>query len=70
MNKVSENLINKQIFNNGHRKLQKIPLDVEIRCFKQKYNNNRVYQNIVGTVKIYHTIRTIKEQYHEYRKKK
>ena len=32
-------------------------------------NNDRVYQNTVGTVKINHEIITVKKQNHEYRKK-
>ena len=50
MSEASEDLINKQTFNNGHRKLQEIPLDLIARntirftfdlengCFKSEYN--------------------------------
>ena len=35
---ASQVLINTQTFNNGHRKLQKIPLDSEYGCFKSVCN--------------------------------
>ena len=41
----------------------------EVFRFGNNNNNNRVYQNTVGTLQINHTNRTIKKQHHEYRKK-
>ena len=35
---ASEDPINKQTFNNGHRKLQKLPLYSGKDCFKSDYN--------------------------------